>query len=977
MFEIDILEKTAMDESTGMAEHVELVAMTGHAGTQAAEMLRSYALYNVAMNFIGEYNLEDAMGASVEILGKYLRAGNVRIYRKTTKTDSFECFRRWKTNGPPARMLTLSEDAFYALKNGECCVVDGQSADSPERRHLATALSASCYILAPIQTGKELWGFMEADVARADRYWSAADVNTVQKIAGIIAAGTEKDVREKEADAMRETLRGILDHVPSCVFWKDRNSVYRGCNSAFSNFFGISPHNVEGKKDFDFLPAPLAKKVVAHDQRVVQKQKQLAPIEYHVGNATGEDRWLRVTRVPLKDGTGKVSLLLGILDDITQEKEARKHLEQRDKILERAIEEKQRESHAKSEFLSGISHEMRTPLNAVLGMTYIAKESRDLARIKYCLDKIESSATRLLDGINGVLDLSKIEADKLELASETFCLERMLINICNIITVRAHEKGQSLEISIASDVPVNFVGDEARLSQVIMNLLSNAVKFTPESGTVTMEVSVLRQKRNKTVLQVMVEDTGIGISQEMLGRLFEPFEQEKGITPKFGGTGLGLSIAKRIVGHMGGTIRAESVKGKGSRFIATFELETAPVDERAQLCEAIRGRRPRILVIDASSADVRRFQEALEQGGVDLVTADSRKAVQALMDKDVLRSKPFDIIFIDAGMAHLAQDIEWQQGAQNFVLLMGLGHMGKANDIEQMLQVRKVLSKPLFSIAIIETVSGLMGGIPQESALSGEIPDLSDKRILLAEDVYINKEVVCAFLEKTGVQIDWESTGRSALKRFACSPGVYDLVLMDIRMPDMDGYQATRGIRKVEKKKGGAVPVIAMTANVFQKDIDRCFAAGMNDYLTKPINPERAVEKVVQYLCKQEETRMRCETPQETAPLMGDISELGWGLENSALYAKLLKSFVKNRYQASLEQAWKNNDTEKLAFFTHKMKGVAGNLSLTCLYEAAQEFESALEAGDAAEDQLVGLIGILRQTVEEIRHSEYCIGKEA
>jgi len=369
-------------------------------------------------------------------------------------------------------------------------------------------------------------------------------------------------------------------------------------------------------------------------------------------------------------------------------------------------------SKAKGEFLSHMSHEIRSPLNAVIGMITIASGTDDVQKIKHCLERADNASRYLLSLINDILDMSKIEANKLELSYGEVNFEKMVAGIINVTSVRAVEKHQDIEVNVSGDVPPYIISDELRLSQVITNLLTNAIKFTPDHGRIVLSAEKLDEKDGEITLRIKVEDNGIGISPEQQKRLFTSYTQaENSISKTFGGTGLGLAISKRIVELMRGTIWIESELDKGSKFIFTIKTKKG---------------------------------------------------------KDIAVT----------------------------------GASGESD-----------------------------GSVESDYNFSGST-------ILAAEDVDINREILSALLEKTGITIDFAETGKAAVSMFREHPDKYSLILMDIHMPEMDGYTAARTIRALESAKAKNVPIIAMTANVFREDIEKCLESGMNDHIAKPVFPD-------------------------------------------------------------------------------------------------------------------------------------------
>jgi len=401
------------------------------------------------------------------------------------------------------------------------------------------------------------------------------------------------------------------------------------------------------------------------------------------------------------------------------------------KPLRKTMESLTIASQAKSDFLSNMSHEMRTPMNAIIGMTTIGMKSPDMGRKDYALRKIEDASTHLLGIINDVLDMSKIEADKLELSPVDFYFDDMLQSVVSVINFRVDEKRQIFSINVDDRVPRFLTGDSQRLAQVIMNLLSNAVKFTPENGTISFDASLAGEKDGICDLRIEVADSGIGISAEQQKRLFHAFEQaESGTSRKFGGTGLGLSISKRIVELMDGIIWVESEPGLGSRFVFTVKIK--------------------------------RGEDEVENEAI--IVPDNEKPHQS------------------------------------------------------------------------DTVEG------------GQINVFPGKHLLVAEDVDVNREILISLLEGSQLIIDCAENGKEAVEKIAAAPDKYDLVFMDMQMPEMDGLMATREIRALLSQGEKQLPIIAMTANVFKSDIEECLAAGMNGHIGKPLNLDEVLRCLHKYL---------------------------------------------------------------------------------------------------------------------------------
>ena len=395
--------------------------------------------------------------------------------------------------------------------------------------------------------------------------------------------------------------------------------------------------------------------------------------------------------------------------------------------LMREKENAQAAARAKSSFLSRMSHEMRTPMNAIIGMAKIAEGKNDVPRLKQCLSSISVSSTHLLSIINDVLDMSKIDTGKFDLDYAPVNIEKLIIKVCNIAKIKMDAKQQQFQMALSKNLNKNYIADDLRLSQLLTNLLYNAVKFTPENGKIALAVEEISQIEKICALRFSVSDTGIGMTGEQLARLFNAFEQaDGGVSRKYGGTGLGLAISKSIIEKMGGRIWAESEYGNGSTFIFEIELELTSNGEA-----------------DPEGMPPKNNERSAEEGD--------------------------------------------------------------------------------------------------------SCPDLSGVNIILAEDVEINREIFIALLEKTNISIDTAENGMMAVTKFRENPGKYDLIVMDLQMPEVDGFNATRMIRALDIPQAKTIPIIAMTANAFKEDVDNCLEAGMNDHLSKPIDEKLVIEKIAHY----------------------------------------------------------------------------------------------------------------------------------
>ncbi|MDR3364420.1 MAG: response regulator [Clostridiales Family XIII bacterium] len=537
------------------------------------------------------------------------------------------------------------------------------------------------------------------------------------------------------------------------------------------------------------------------------------------------------------------------MTDVTAIEEAREAAEEAREAAEDA-------SIAKSMFLSNMSHEIRTPMNAIIGMTRIGKDSETMEKKDYCLDRIEDASTHLLGIINDVLDISKIEAGKFELSDANFGLAKTLERVTTAIGFNMERKKQELEEITDPQLPEYLIGDNQRFAQVILNLLSNAVKFTPEGGKIRLDIALEEDGADDCRIRVSVTDTGIGMSAETQALLFTSFQQaDSSISRRFGGTGLGLAISKNIVESMSGRIWVESNEGEGSKFTFIVHMKKGepPIDKAFQ--KSVDLSKVRALVVDDSSEIIEYFANIGERYGIAFSGADTGEQALGLIDKGEL----FDIYFVDWRMPgmnglELTKRIKKLTGGEAVVVMISAYDYSELGDDAKRFGVDEYLQKPLFPSLVVDAINKCLGAkkLIHGDSEYGELNDgeFAKRRILLAEDVEINREIVATLLEPSGVSIETAENGKIAVEKFERDPGKYDLILMDMQMPEMDGLEATRRIRAIDDPKAETIPIIAMTANVFREDIEQCLQAGMDDHLGKPLSFADLVEKLKLYLPK-------------------------------------------------------------------------------------------------------------------------------
>ena len=571
----------------------------------------------------------------------------------------------------------------------------------------------------------------------------------------------------------------------------------------------------------------------------------------HVASRDGQALWLQVnaTCVDWQEGSPVYLVIFIDITDVTELREMQRKLIAQTEALKDALSVAEQANRAKSDFLSRMSHEIRTPMNAIIGMSTIAAAYiEDRKRVEDCLEKIGYSSKHLMTLINDVLDMSKIDAGKMQISHEPFNLETIVESITSIIYPQAEDKGLIFNVPLVDLTSTFLIGDGLRLNQVLLNLLSNAVKFTPKGGTVRLRIRQMWRRAGRVRLGFAVSDTGIGMSQDFLGHIFDPFEQERvNAGQTYGGTGLGMPITKNLVTLMGGTISVKSKPDQGTTFTVELdfdlpEQENEVPEQKHQAVQSLK-----VLVADDDRDSCIHSTLLLQNLGIQSDWVQTGRECVEKVGRAYQSGAGYDVCLVDWRMPDM-DGIEATRrmreivGQDTLIIIITAYDWGAIEKNARAAGANAFLAKPIFASTLYNallSVTGIGKAVLRPSASgSFQWPELNGRHVLLVEDNDINREIAMELLKMSGITVDCARDGQEAVDKFQANGEDYDLILMDVQMPVLDGYQATGAIRRSGHPRALSVPIIAMTADAFHEDVVRAADAGMDGHLAKPIEPE-------------------------------------------------------------------------------------------------------------------------------------------
>ncbi|MEI6556790.1 MAG: response regulator [Rhodospirillaceae bacterium] len=781
-----------------------------------------------------------------------------------------------------------------------------------------------------------------------------------RRVIGAVVAFSDATERQRGDDERKNQLlflKSLIEAIPAGVFYKSKQGVYLGCNRIFADLVGRPADQIIGlTADEVFVPGTSGE-FQPSDQRIFESREAHTYDFVKSGGDDGE-RHLRAYKAPFDLADGSLGGLIGIILDLSADI-------RREEALRQARQAAEQASQAKSNFLANMSHEIRTPMNAILGLVYLLEQMELTPVQRDYVHKTQISAQSLLGILNDILDLSKIEAGRLELEAVPFQLNDVLKTLATITAANTRDTDIEVLFQVDPGTPEVLVGDPLRLQQVLLNLAGNATKFTGQ-GEVVLSIGPAAarhgnggdEERNACTLAFSVRDTGVGIIPDQITLIFDPFTQVDASTSRrYGGTGLGLSICKRLVALMGGTIAAESEPGRGSTFHFTARFGCAPPATADLAPPALPIGPLRVLVADDNATARRVMTGMLTQWGWTATAAASGAEALTALERQAGQNQPFDLILLDwllpeGGGRQVLDHVGGHYRPHTLPVVLvatAFEHDRVQQEVGHHPAVRTVLTKPVTPAVLLDALSPVFAPEPQATPEPARRDVLAGRTLLLVEDNLINQMVARRILESAGAGVDIAASGLEALATLAVPGRRYDAVLMDIQMPGMDGYETCRRLRQDPGMAG--LPVIAMTANVLPSDRKRCLEAGMNDHIAKPLDVNLTIQVILSHVGAPAAGAVFSELELETALARCD--------GDTVLLKQIMAEFINQfgTYPVLLARQLAEGDLATVGRRAHDLRGVVGSIGGAGLMKKAGILQAAAEKGDLA---------LARATGEEI-----------
>jgi two-component system, sensor histidine kinase and response regulator len=779
---------------------------------------------------------------------------------------------------------------------------------------------------------------------RSDDDWIGQQMQLVmegERIVGFQAMArdiTERKRAEQAVERERAQLLEIVEHAPVAMALLDRGGHYLAHSAKWLKYFGVEGKSIIGRAFTTVSPA-LGSKYSHVLERALAGEVVTDP-EDSIERDDGTRVYMRWSVHPWRGPKGMVDGVVAVAQNID--------------VLVRARQAALEASRLKSEFVANMSHEIRTPMNGVIGMTRLLLDTDLTTEQREYAEIIDSSGHSLLDIINDILDFSKVEAGRMDLEVVDFDLRRSVRDVLGSFAETAQAKNLELACLIHHDVPSGLRGDPGRLRQVLTNLVGNAVKFT-ETGEVVLRVNLAEGAiSSHAIVRFEISDTGIGIAPELQPRLFQSFVQADGSTTRrYGGTGLGLAISKRLAGLMGGSIGVESQAGKGSTFWFTARFERQPGDVASAPGSVPRLAGRRVLVVDDNATNRQILRQQLSHWGLRVSTVEDGPRALLALGAAAASGAPFDLAVLDFKMPDMdglslarAIKADSKLSAAKLVLLTSFGQKGHGAEATRA-GISGYLTKPVDEADLHDCLAEILGGAPARPtlvtrhSLRENRPPLA-ARILVAEDNEVNQKVAVRILEKLGYRVDVADNGREAVEAVARTR--YDAVLMDGQMPEMDGFEATARIRE---REGGSrrTPIVAMTASAMKGDREKCLAAGMDDYVAKPIGPETLLAVLTRWVQADSQADAGEETASPVDPAM--IENLRAIDGDGSLLVELIDTFqrIAPLRIAALSKASAKGSAVALERTAQSFLGSCANLGARYMADVCARLEQLGRAG--------------------------------